>query len=582
MGSAVSIPKSPGSSTTMPIETTVLVNGSPDPTLSVVELRAAGPLDRRSAILTADSSLCITQQTDRRLLQSYLGKDVTVAWIFATPTRGSFLIDYVSGPIVRVEVNVRPDAVATLLYVAEHELASRAEYRDGAGWLRSDGSVGYSPESAVFQIDPPGNMSETKGVVNGATTAVLGSKNSSRWTLADILAYVSARYRVAWSTGLLDRDITASPSLQDLDGAGSPGELLNRIAERFGLILRVESDPMQHQNNLSWRPVERGPSRSVSGLATGVPKMRVEKLVSDLGDEPANLLIVRGRHRREGTFDLQHGWNPSGEGLSSSEYDRDTSSDFTNVKHVYRYWVLNEDGAFSGAPFEQAEFDSRAFFDDRLEPQRPMRLEPMLTEATPGSTSDSLIEYSLDGGSVWRVFEGHVLFDDNRAALHILEGKLPAGFADAGNAGLLRLRITASLTANRPVERSRLLGNPLAPRHRTRVIELRDDTGIADVGESSQFYQDVRDGIRSATERNDVSLMDRLLVEQMRIPVETSRSELVLGPVDPSINVGDRISRFVGVGWEVDLTATGTRSPRITEVRHLLDHRQQTIVRLVS
>jgi len=543
MGTTLSIPVYSGNPMTRPLNGVVYRDGCLDERLTVLEMAADAPLDERSAMISIHPDLCPIHREDQRLIRELLGQTVSVCWSFQEDSGSPYPVEFVRGSIECADLDLQSDVIRGVLRVRGSEI------------LPIDDSVDM--ESGVFNV------------------------NGESWALADLLAALSGDLNVEWSTDLLEPFLCSAPLLTNMSRLKSLRGILRMISDRFGLLMRVERRRGSNEAFGVWRTIDHGPVVSLRLDETGTSRIRDERWIARLADCPGVMLTATGQHRIEGTFSLRPGWDPDGEGLTVSEYDRSTSTDFASVREVFRRWVLNEDGAYNEPPYSQSEFDSRAYFDDPLEPKRVLRLESMFTNAWTDAEHRWCVEYSVDSGVSWADLAVRFLNLTDRGGLQIVENDLPSGFAAAGNAGSLRLRVTASLTAIQPTEQHRFIGNPFNARQIKRVIPLKDNLGLSRVGSTSRFYSDVRNGLLSAYEHDDTQMVERYLaVVDPRAFGEKSMIDVSLGPVDPSWRIGDRVRRFIGTGWRIDLSGISTRYPSVIRVRHVFGKQQQTILTL--
>jgi len=543
MGTTLSIPVYFGQPMTRPLSAVVYRDGQPDERLTVLEMSADAPLDERSALISISPDLCTVERKNQRLVREMRGQTVSVCWSLQDDSGSSHPVEFVRGLIERADHDLKSDGVCGVLRVL------------GSGVQPVDDSVGV--DSSVLDI------AEEQG------------------TIEEFLVALSRELNVEWSLDLIGPFLRSTRFVADVSGHRSLHGLLRMVCDRFGLMLRVERYRGSSKYFGVWRTTERGPVVSLRLDDTGTSRIRDERWIARLSDCPGVMLTATGQHCVEGTFSLCPGWDPDDEGLAASEYDRSTSSDFASVRDVFRLWVLNEDGAYCEPPYLQPEFDAGVYFDDPLEPNRARRFGPMLSQAWIDAEHRWCVEYSIDSGVSWADLSVRVLNLPDRAGLQIVENDLPSGFAAAGNAGSLRIRVTASLVAIRSIEYRRFVGNPFNAAQINHVIPLSRNIGLSRVGSSSRFYSDVGAGTITTNEHDDKRMVERYLaVLNPRAFGDTGEIDVALGPVDPTGRIGDRVRRFIGTGWRIDLNGISTRHLSVTRVRHVFGNDQQTILTL--
>lgn len=383
----------------------------------------------------------------------------------------------------------------------------------------------------------------------------------------------AVRSRAATASRPAERGARRAPVLRDVPRSGSLRDCARRLADDLSLVLRTDRESDGSAPVVSWRSVERGSAIALNGVEDRDARLRAEALCAQRDEQGALFLVARAARVLEGTFTLKPAWDPAQQGKATTEYDRATSTDFGAVADVYRRFALNEDAAFSSPPYNQSAFDSRTYFDDPLEPAVRLRFLPMLTHAWTDHDSKVRIEYSVSSGGAWTDYPGRIEIESNRAALRLVDSVLPPGFAAAGNAGTLRLRITACLATARGLQRTRILGNPFAAKQEREIVALDSSVGLYALSTSSRFHAQVRSGALTSDEHDDTALIDLFLAQQVRRARFSAAAQLTLGPVDPSIRTGDRVERVAGEGWQIDLAAADNALPSVWSVRHVLEDR---------
>lgn len=189
-------------------------------------------------------------------------------------------------------------------------------------------------------------------------------------------------------------------------------EALDRILRPYGYQWRVAYDA-----NRTITVERRGGVQSVSIplQKSGVDidsKKSIVKSVSmrcDRVDQSANVVSALGAEEVvEATFNLMPAWDPS---LDSTPIEQlGTNSDYVKanptLSRVWRDWVLNEGGEYTGKRPGQRAFNVGLQLTGASLPLRRRRFLPTIsqhTESTPfGEASGVFVEISLDGGQTWK------------------------------------------------------------------------------------------------------------------------------------------------------------------------------------
>ncbi|QDU72813.1 hypothetical protein [Mucisphaera calidilacus] len=393
-------------------------------------------------------------------------------------------------------------------------------------WLLSDaGSLGVGADA---------NRSATSVDVDGRSVYRPGG--GLRWTAGKALGLLLAvaGVRVVWlvDRGRLDRVLE-----RDVVLSGRLRGVLSLLAEDHGLVLRwderhgvVEVGVRGHRGRRVSYPLggdeRRRPRWSV--VSGGVSGRSVRGVCRSSG------------WRVESTFELRRGWDPGLEGLADDQYDPETSDDFTSVSSVFRRWVLNEDGAYSGAPYGLPAYDLSALFDDERVGACSLRFRAPLTRDTDGDPLPVLVEVSEDGGLRWRVVADRLLLRD-RAGVDLTGLLAGSDYLAAARAGTVRCRVTARLDSPRAVEAVRWWGNAFTGVHEDVVFDAGRRFVFARVDRTSRFWSRVRSGARVAAERDDRERMRRWLLERLEGGASASRVRLEASGRETWLRPGDRL-----------------------------------------
>ena len=484
MNAYATLPAIPNTGVTSDPPPLVLLDGVPEPALAARWWQATGPLDERSAALDLDPDAGLDAAT-------LTGRTVAIV----TPLRLRDRTPRWQAHLVgRVEGAERDGDAVTL--------------RVGDDWGRQ--------------------------LQHGQTSAPSATRLDA-----------AVQQLAAWSgVGLLASTIPADRAAADTSGTFAAGEALGQawraLLMRHGLRLR------RH-----WRRVGDAfvPTVAVAAADTG----RRVALRAEASGAIGRVLRTTGQRRGgatqwtarspgwriESTFVLAPAWDPSRAAEADDHYTRSTNVSFAAVGDVFRLWVLNEDGAFSGPPIAAPAFDLAAFFGDPLVPAAPLPFAAPLTRTPAGARRAVTVEHSVDGGATWLPWGGAVRIATDRAAVYLDDDALPPAFLAAARSGAARVRATATLRSPHAVEASRWSGNALHGLADQRMVPA-DDLWFARVLPGSVFHAQVRSGTLEADEADDtLQMTDRLVRAAAGGPAESVTVELA--GACGWLGVGDRV-----------------------------------------
>lgn len=502
----------------------VLVDGVPDPDLSVVAMTFEAPLDQREATLQIAGRLA---QAPGSLAQS----EITVA----VPHR-------LSDGETRWQV-----------------LLSGRWHEDDR-----DQSSGTDKSQRVIHDRLADLLSEP--------IALLGPWLDDELPLDDVLsrfsALLDAELVLACEADLLATAVTSSSPQTDT------------IARRLQPVLSSLGLTLIQTRQLDGQAVRRSlavlPKRSGRRVSLPWPDDQgrggsVVSVVVDRASSPPRAWVAQGdRPVVEDTFVLQAGWDPGLQGQPDSDYGRLTSSDFSLFGSVYRTWVLNEDGAYNDAPFNLGSaFDVGALFDQPGTIAQPIRFRSCLTRSSAGRRLLPVIESSTDSGASWSAYPGQAEVMTDRAGVLLTDDVLPGAILSAAKAGTLRLRVTATLISPNAIEETRWDGNPFAGPAPTRVVDFSDRFAWAYVAPTSIHRGAIDTGILDADTVDDRAAMRAELqahIADQPGPEATARLDLI--GAWTALRVGDRVADALGRGIAIDGHPSGfaTRDARIQRI----------------
>lgn len=544
----------------------VLIDGVPEPGLSVVAYAAEAPLDERTAELSVTPALWVRRR-------SLLHRPCAVALPHAL-SDGAIRWEVLA--VGALELPKRPRRVGTdsrrLRFV--DAWSDRLRRPVGSGWELTDASglPEQVPAARLLNGDDA-NRSHGRYIVNGRSVYVF-ERGGTAWTVGDALDTLAAFADTPLRPDLLAPELRDQRLTQPIDLAGTLGDALRTLVGSAGLHVRVDHwrSGGGFHSAYTVAPVSAGRRFRLPWGGRGAGVSRVSRVDVTRSSAPPRRWVMRGaRPVVEATFDLVGGWDPALEGQPDAEYGRSTSSDFTEFGAVHRRWVLNEDGAFSSAPFNRGPaFDLAALFDDPASVPAPLRLGPCLAQDTSGRRLSPVVEVSTDSGSAWSRYEGMVSMMQDRAGVVLEDATLPTAVLAAAQSSQLRVRVTATLRSPRVLEYTRWQGNPFVGPGPDRVIVAGDAYRWQRVDSTSIHANAIDLGELDADEADDRAALRRDLLERM----SSTGNDIASGTVEligawPTIGVGDRLLDLGGPGVGLDglPTVIEAQAVRVGSVR---------------
>ncbi len=332
----------------------------------------------------------------------------------------------------------------------------------------------------------------------------------------------------------------------DAPATTSPHDWLAELAEQTGVIVRRRARLQSGRHLESRHLIPRH-----RGAAVRLPAALGDR--STTASRGARLwrAFVRGAEV-ESTFNMVRGWDPALQGQPDAAYSRTNNPDFAAVANVYRQWVLNEDGSFTGAPYLQGPpFDLTSLWGAAVGiAPRALRFGPCLTLDDTQRRRPAIVEVSLDAGASWAAYDGSHALLSNAAGVYLQDATLPAGFLAAAKASLARVRVTASLRSPQPVEARRWEGNAFAGVVASVELNLRDAFRVARIDAGSIHHARVRSGKLLADEADDTAALQAWLLGRMergQTRPGTSQRSLTLCGAWPLLQIGDRLDHAANI-----------------------------------
>ncbi|XAL97951.1 hypothetical protein OT109_10100 [Phycisphaeraceae bacterium D3-23] len=521
----------------------VLIDGVPEPGLYAIAYESAAPLDARSAGIGVAPELW----QDRRVL---LNRPATLA-IAHGLSDGASRFEVLARGVLRLPGRGRRPGRAHRELELVDDWAARLARPIGPGW----GWVAQALERVLdgrLGLGEGANRSRDRHVIHGRSVYVI-EDGGELWTLGDAFETVSAFADVSLDASMLGDALRRRRLSVALDLTQPLGDVLRRLLGSVSCRVRCERWRVGASVRAAQAVWPGASGRRFwlpwGGEDAGSSRVGRVSLVEDVS--PPRRWVLRGaRPRVESTFGLVHGWDASLEGEVDAEYGRATSSDFAAFGAVFRRWVLNEDGAFSVAPFSAgAAFDLSALFDDPRVVATPLRFENCLTRDDSGRSISPVVEVSLDNGASWSRYEGEASVLPDRAGVFFEDAVLPAAVLSAAQSGQLRVRVTATLRSPAALEQSRWRGNPFAGAGSDRVIERGEAYRWQRVDSASLHADAIDLGELSADEVDDrPALLSDLLMRMSADDDAGVTGEVELIGAWPTVGAGDRVLDLGGAG----------------------------------
>jgi hypothetical protein len=396
-----------------------------------------------------------------------MGKTLRICSVYNAAASGTVVFSYplFDGQIESIETKLHCDRQTVELVARDFSVNLERVTVFGQRISNSNGTdVFLKGFDTVFNPDSKPNASESPVNLHGKNYRAFCPEGSrgELWTYAKVIDYLLNEYVPAGrlQTPGLSRlqALTDNQIARDLDVTGlNLLEALHRCCGRIGLNFKfvptVEpSGPSQaivFYRNDTGRTVELDYQKTDQQLS--ISKTNIAAL-----DSKRNFWPVTHKHIGlgdfrifEATFDLTMGWDSNLESSYFDYFSPSTNSDFYRVRDVYRKWVLNEAGDYSGPPYYRGEaFDFSKIFQDNEFVYRRRRFWPTLTTDKQNRSLGYYLQVSYDDGlSWWQYLDAfNTLMDE--CGVWLSSERLGTDMWEALLKGCLRFRITASVISD--------------------------------------------------------------------------------------------------------------------------------------
>ncbi len=558
----------------------VFIDGALRPDLRCLELTAGGLLDEREAALALDLAtdpVCPDRASEALRL---LDDSAEVAWLLRVGDAGACRQRFLSGRLDELGARLSGESAGLELRLRDRwSLILDQTIRD-SWWAGTGGPAMRRHVTAGTRLAPFANRSLARHLVGGRSTYVF-QEGGVPWRLFDLLIYLSAVFDLNLQQDLLDQEQLYREMAFELPLRGTLREVLRALLSATGLQLDRRQGEASARRGHRLRPVNRGRPVTLTLADRAAARSLIERFEAVLKrEEEAAVLGPSEPLQLSGTFVPTGSWDESLEGEPAGSYDRD-HADFATVAEVYRRWRL---------PGDDPQVTD--LYPDGVAPAEAPRFRPRADGGRCDPATGVLVEYSLDSGATWADYNDAVTLAANRAECYLAAAALPSGFAAAGNAGTLRLRLTASLRRTDTPGRRRILGNVFLSDQQ----DSDDDTGAGShAGGGASPYDDDDDNDDDITlpgqdgpagDPNDGDDDDDdggeithgandFFAGQPRPPRTRGAITVTIGPIDPGIEVGDLVTKVRG-GKSPSLFIRQTAPLRVDRLRHDIAGRQQT------
>jgi hypothetical protein len=484
------------------------------------------------------------------------------------------------------------DTNETVEITAIDEIAyDGSEVIGGGRYLQANaGTVYVGAFKVIFNPDGLGNCSVSSQMTSGKLYHVFdGNRNTAGyWNYAKAIKYVISEY--------LDGNIVSSAELESLERqtegvilrdvditALTPLKAISRLCQRAGVnfnVLHVPSEEGRGKTVLQF--YTRGQGREVTichqnrGESLNPAYSNLVHCKIESATQTETIRVVgRGDVKRfESTFELVKGWDPSLEADNYELYSPGTNTNFLQVKDVFRKWVLNEAGDYSGAPYMRGEpYDLSEVFCTNSYGLKQRRFWPSLSKDISGRSFRYYLEVSYNDGISWRAYVGafDILLDE--CGVYLSNNQLDIDIWIAFCKGKLRFRITASVDADESLEVI-VRDGPINSSRRVHTV-------FFDMGNEYKYRQINTGSIFYNTNNPEVGLPDTVddsenMRGQLRNQLGKIKQQYITGYAElawvyPDIWPGDLIKGIIGKGPSFeDFCRPAESKPQIEKVEIFL------------
>lgn len=527
------------------------VDGVPRPEAAVVRMTETGPLASRSVELSIPHGAAMTDAAHGGVFEPILLEDGTTRWRVLA-----------EGSLVRNTRNRRAGASLDACTLRD-DWADQLDRPLNVPWSERSGSL-HAISARRLGVGDAANRSATRWNLGGASAYVPTSGEGAPWRLLDALELFAASMNLPLRWRAVERELALHRLPRDVALDAPLGDSLRQLLEPLALALRLESESRAGRTSRRLDVVSAATARRLALPRLDGQTLRVQRVRSAEDRRAATRWVGRGgRNEVESTFELVGGWDPGRESLADGEYDRSAGSDFASVRNVFRRWVLNEDGRFTGEPFDRGPApDLAALLDNPHWSPTKLRLLPTLSLDAAGQRREPWVETSTDGGVTWAPWSGRIETLRGRAGVYLDDDALPAAWLTAVRDRTARLRVTATLRDPQPLRGARWDGNPLRGSTRERRVALGEAYTRRRIDPASMLADPTGESLTADDRAEMLRRLDRLIADDRAgrcaaFPDRARRSR-----VDRLLDRGSAEERRAGSGRRADRLTNPPRTAR--------------------
>ena len=456
-------------------------------------------------------------------------------------------------------------------------LAGALAEKVASHWRAEEGTglqVTRSP--ARFNVDRAGLASACRVTINGRECRAFDSGLSAeRWTVAGALEYMLAVYAPPAVEPLGQGELEALAGVIDLGAVDATGktaaQVIREVLDRGGLDMRAGREG---ESLVVYKPGAAGRRRNVGlqPVGDGLDQARTNlwrgRIAFTRRPSRRGVLVLGARKQFESTFELSEGWDPKLATDRWRDFVRSLSDDWPRVAAVYRKWVLNEHGWYSGEPWSLPVHDFADISGEDFTTRSPRRFLPCLSSDSLGQSLGIVVEARCSSTGPWRRWPGPVWAAQEQCAVHLGGDSLPADYFQAAVAGTAEVRVTAVIEADARLS-AEVEGNPHLPKE---VVDASSQAFWREVRPTSIFRAAA--GLGPADESDDSELVRRIASRNADLSSLATEAEITLGWIDTSFQVGDIIERIEGRDFE--LSSNADARPCVRSVVHDFGQAQTT------
>ncbi len=456
-------------------------------------------------------------------------------------------------------------------FVAEcrHQLVDKLNGRITSLWQNENQSAVETNQTRIgFNTAQNTLASDSLITINARQCRIFDyGLNARRWSVADVLGYLLA------TTVPSDVEVPSLSELDalagnlDLDGMDVTGktvaDAITEVAKVGGLKVRSARFGL---GLIFYRPGREGRRRNVhlqpAGSQLSLAKSNLWQGRIHISRRPSqhNLLVLGERKRYESTFALMKGWDRTLETQRWRDFVRNKADNWPKVADVYRKWVLNEHGWYSGSPWSLSVHDFASISSVSFTARVTRMLLPCLSSDLQGQSLGVVVEIQCGVGAAWQRWRGPLWVSRDECAIYLGGNALPGEYFQATINDEVSVRVTGTVEADTRLT-AEVTGDPNAPLD---VVDISSRAAWRNVHSSSIFK--LAEGVGTPAERDDSDLLNQLAARHAEVASTASEAELTLGWVDTSFHIGDIIERIDGRGFE--LASNPDTHPFIRSVRH--------------